>query len=90
MWIQYNKTCLKWLIAKRPKIGFQEQLLCPKYCRMLHSATLSTFIKLLFVINIFVLVHFWVAAKDRLYYTFTSCIAAIAAWYKPTSTVKPV
>ena len=47
--------------SKRPKIGFQDQLLRKagqKYCRMLqgeHSAILSTFIKLLFVIKIFVL-----------------------------------
>ena len=47
---------LKW-----PKIGFQDQLSLnegQKYCRMLqweHSAILSTFIKLPFVIKIFVL-----------------------------------
>ena len=46
---------------RRPKIGFQDRLLLnagQKYCRMLqgeHSAILSTFIKLPFVINIFVL-----------------------------------
>ena len=46
---------------RRPKIGFQDQLLLNaglKYCRMLqgeHSAILSTFIMLLFVIKIFVL-----------------------------------
>ena len=43
--------------SKRPKIGFQDQLLLDagqKYCRMLqgeHSAILSTFIKLPFVIK---------------------------------------
>ena len=47
--------------SKRPKIGFQDRLLLnagQKYCRMLqgeHSAVLSTFIKLPFVIKIFVL-----------------------------------
>ena len=47
--------------VKRPKIGLQELLLFnedQKYCRMLqgeHSAILSTFIKLLFVIKIFIL-----------------------------------
>ena len=47
--------------SKRPKIGFQDQLLLnagQKYCRMLqreHSAILSTFIKLPFVIKVFVL-----------------------------------
>ena len=48
-------------LSKRPKIGFQDQLSLnagQKYCRMLqgeHSAILSTFIKLPFVIKIFVL-----------------------------------
>ena len=46
---------------RNPKIGFQDQFLLnagQKYCRMLqweHSAILSTFIKLPFVIKIFVL-----------------------------------
>ena len=45
-------------LSKRPKIGFQDQLSLnagQKYCRMFHSAVLSTFIKLPFVIKIFVL-----------------------------------
>ena len=48
-------------LSKRQKIGFQDQLSLnagQKYCRMLqgeHSAILSTFIKLPFVIKIFVL-----------------------------------
>ena len=54
-------ACLKWLLSERPKIGFQDQLLLnagQKYCRMLlgeHSAILLTFIKLPFVLKIFVL-----------------------------------
>ena len=46
-------------LSKIPNIGFQDQLLLnvgQKYCRMLHgehSAILSTFIKLPFVIKIF-------------------------------------
>ena len=46
---------------KRPNIGFQDQISLnagQKYCRMLqaeHSAILSTFIKLAFIIKIFVL-----------------------------------
>ena len=58
---KYSKTCVKWPLSKIPKIGFQDQLLLyagQKYCRMLqggHSAILSTFIKLLFIIKIFVL-----------------------------------
>ena len=57
----YSKTCLKWPLKKKTKIGFQDRLSLnagQKYCRMLqgeHSAILSTFIKLPFVINIFVL-----------------------------------
>ena len=57
----YSKTCVKRPLSKRPKIGIQDPLLLnagQKYCRMLqweHSAILSTFIKLLFVIKIFVL-----------------------------------
>ena len=54
----YSKACVKWLLSKRPKIDFKDQLLLntgQKYCRMLqgeHSAILSTFIKLPCVIKI--------------------------------------
>ena len=57
----YSKTCHKRPHKKKTKIGFQDRLLLnagQKYCRMLrgeHSALLSTFIKLPFVIKIFVL-----------------------------------
>ena len=60
----YSKTFVKPPLSRRQKIGFQEQLLLnagQKYCRMLHgehSAILSTFIKLLFVIKILVLSFF--------------------------------
>ena len=53
-----SKTSVKWPLSKRPKIGFQDQLLLnagQKYCKMLqgeHSAILLTFIKLPFVIKI--------------------------------------
>ena len=56
----YSKTCVKCPLSKTPKIGFQDQLSLnagQKYCRMLqgeNSAILSTFIKLPFVIMIFV------------------------------------
>ena len=59
--IDYSKTCVKWPLSKRKKIGLQDQLSLnagQKYCRMLqgeHSAILLTFIKLPFVIKIFVL-----------------------------------
>ena len=57
----YSKTCVKQTLSKRPQIGFQDQLSLnagQKYCRMLqgeHSAILLTFIKLPFVIKIFIL-----------------------------------
>ena len=57
----YSKTCVKQPLSKRPQIGFQDQLLLnagQKYCRMLqgeHSAILSTYIKLPFVIKICIL-----------------------------------
>ena len=60
-YIVYSKTCVKRPLSKRPKIGFQYQLSLNaghEYDRMLqweHSAILSTFIKLPFVIKIFVL-----------------------------------
>ena len=66
----YSKTCVKRLLSKRQKNGFQDQLSLnagQKYYRMLqreHSAILSTFIKLPFVIKIFVLSIF-----EWLFYT---------------------
>ena len=64
LWSQgaiYSRTCLKRPHKKNTKIGFQDILSLnagQKFCRMLqgeHSAKLSTFIKLPFAINIFVL-----------------------------------
>ena len=69
----YSKTCVKWPLSKRPKIGFQDQLLLLNACHYIaeyallqeeHSAILSTFIKLPFVIKIFVLSFF-----EWLFYT---------------------
>ena len=60
-YVEYSKTCLKRPLKKKTKIGFQDRLSLnagEKYCRMLqgeHSAILSTFIKLPFVIIIFAL-----------------------------------
>ena len=60
----FRKTCLKWPLKKKTEIDFQDRLSLnagQKYCRMLqgeHSAILSTFIKLPFVIKIFVLCIF--------------------------------
>ena len=57
----YSKTCVKRPLSERLKIDFQYQLSLnagQKYCRMLqgeHSALLLTFIKLPFVVKIFVL-----------------------------------
>ena len=60
----YSKTCVKRPLSRRPRIGFQNQLLLnagQKYCRMLpleQSAILLTCIKLPFVIKTFVLSTF--------------------------------
>ena len=68
--ITYSKTRVKRALSKRPQIGFHDQLLLnagQEYCRMPqgeHSAILSTFIKLSFVIKIFVLYIF-----EWLFYT---------------------
>ena len=57
---EYSKPILSGHSKRRPKIGFQDIVSLnagQKYCRMLpleHSATLSTFIKLSFVIKKFV------------------------------------
>ena len=57
----YRKSCVRRPLSNRPQIGFQDQLSLnagQKYCRMLHgehSAILSAFIKLPFVIKVFVL-----------------------------------
>ena len=59
--LDYSKTCVKWTLSNRWKIGFQDQLLLnagQKYCRMLqgeHSAIVSTFFKLPIVIKILIL-----------------------------------
>ena len=61
---KYSKTCVKQPFSKRPQIGFQDRLSLnagQKYCRMLqgeHSAILSTFIQLPFVIKMFVFAFF--------------------------------
>ena len=57
----YGKTCVKLPFLKRPKIGFQDQLLLNAGE---HSAIISSFIKLPFVIKILVLSIF-----ERLLYT---------------------
>ena len=56
--VLYSKTCLKWPIKQKTKIGFQHRLSLnagQKYCRMEHSAILLTFTKLPFYIKTFVL-----------------------------------
>ena len=74
----YSKTCIK-----RQKIGFQDPLSLnagQKYCRMLlgepleHSAILSTFIKLPFVIKTFVLSIF----ECPFYTGFSVCVSLLA------------
>ena len=73
----YSKTCLKRPLKKKTKIGFQDRLsldVSQKYCRMLkweHSAILSTFIKLPFAINIFVLSIFeWLVKTGFTVYSY--------------------
>ena len=57
----YSKNCLKRPLKKKSKIGFEDRLslnVGQKYCRMLqggHSVMFPTFIKVPFVIKIFVL-----------------------------------
>ena len=44
--IKYSKTCLKWPLKKKTKIGFQDQLLLnagQKYCKMLQESILQYF-----------------------------------------------
>ena len=62
----YSKTCLKWPLKKEDQLSLNAG---QKYCRMLqgeHSAIFFTFIKLPFVINIFVLSFFEWLLKTRL------------------------
>ena len=80
-----SKTCVKRPLSKRPQIGFQYQLLLnasQKYCRMLqgeHSAILSTFIKLPYVIKIFVLSIFeWPFTQILLYPPSIRCHSSLA------------
>ena len=54
----YSKTCLERPLKKKTKIVFQDRLLLnasQKYCRMLKGEHSAIFIKLPFVIKIFVL-----------------------------------
>ena len=61
---KHSITCVKWPPLKRSQIGFQDQLSLnagQMHCVMLqgeHSAILSIFIKLPFVIKTFVLSFF--------------------------------
>ena len=78
---KYNKTCVERPLSKRPQIGFQDQLTLnegQKYCRMLpleYSAILLTFIKLPFVIKIFVLSIF-----EWPFYLGFTVLAQIKVW----------
>ena len=84
--IMYSKTGVKLPLSKGQKIVFQDQLSLnagQKYCRMLqgeHSAILSTFIKLPFVIKFFVLSIFeWLfytvfTVSVSLEYVYITCI----------------
>ena len=72
LWIcKYSKIRVKQPLSKRPQIGFQDQLslnAARKHYRMLqgeHSAMHSTFIRLPFVIKIFLVLSFF----ERPFYT---------------------
>ena len=73
----YSKPCVKWPLSKRPKLVFKTSYRLMKVKSIAecskgqgeHSAILSTFIKLPFVINIFVLPSL-VAVLHRFYSTF--------------------
>ena len=66
----YSKTCVKWPLSKRPKIGFQDQLSLNAGLKYCNSAILLTFIKLPIVIKIFVLSIF----EWPFYTGFTVCV----------------
>ena len=76
--LKLSETFVKRPLSKRPKIGFLDQLSLnagQKYCRILqgeHSVILSTFIKLPFVIKIFVLSIFEWPFYTGLLYSQTS------------------
>ena len=86
--IHYSRTCLKPPLKKKTKFGFQDRILLnagQKYCRMLqreHSAILSTFIKLPFVIKIFVLSIFEWPLKTGL--TVIICMLGNISWLSST------
>ena len=69
-WCLYNKTCLKWALKKEDQLSLNAG---QKNCRMLqgeHSAIPLTFIKLQFIIKI------WVAA----------CLRHVLLYWQPTCT----
>ena len=82
--ITVKHDCVKRLLTKGSKIGFQDRLSLnagQKYCRMLrgeHSAILSTFIKLPFVIKIWVLFIFdWPFYTGFTVYSYTKNLFCI-------------
>ena len=92
---EYSRTCLKRPHSKRPQIGFQDQLTLnagQKYCKMLpgeHSAILSTFIKLPFVIKIFILSIFeWLSVFKLAVHCLTKwLLKSISRCHKETAFV---
>ena len=102
MWPLYSKTCLKQSPKRWPKIGFQDWLSLnagQKYCRMLqgeHSAILSTFIKLPFVIKTVVISIFeWLLKRGftvlqflwPLYLLFWPSITVYVACIRPKKNI---
>ena len=82
--ILYSNACVKQPLSERPKIGFQDQLSLntgQKYCRVLqgeHSAILLTFIKLPFVIKVFVLS------------ILSGCFTQVLLYYERITTIQAV
>ena len=80
--ISIHKTCVKRPLSKRTKIGFQDQISLnagQKYCRIL-----LTFMKLPFVIKIFVLSIFSGRFTQVLLYTLGSGTAIVALYHVTT------
>ena len=83
----FSVCTVKGPLSKRPKLGFQDLLWLnagQKYCRMLqgkHSAILSTFIKLPFVIKTFDLLFLSCRFTHVLPYFYRKCFQTIIALY---------
>ena len=72
---QYSKTCLKWPLKRRQKIGFQDRLSLnagQKYCRMLMQYFPPSLSNHFVFLKDLCFVYFWEAILDRFYSTMFS------------------